>query len=491
MSILFLFTSSNANCFNAKLDAKKKGEDSSYLLSNIENINTKNDTEFSIYHDQSLEQIKDKDSTSIFRDLAFSYAKSNQPELACIFIEKYIKTSLDVNFVSHSYFKPISTSTSYKKLIDKYLKKFDWWGVFCFYVAFVGFFISIVLNFRKRADKVANFLMSTFVLIHSFFIIHIGVYLINYQYDFPHIYYASTIFSFLYGPMMYFYIKRVTVQYRFKKADVLHLLPTVILSFLLVPIYMLTGEEKLRIGLEGDREYLFLIMSGKLISLLVYGVLVIILHIKYRKKYTIGSKAIHYWQRNIVIFCSIYIMSYAIYTVLIMQHVFSGFLFYVQIVSMSMLVLYVSYSAFVQPSLFEKRKVVPIGVKNKRNKYEKSGLTQSFSLELKIKLLHLLDVEKVYKQNDITLQKLSILLDTTRHNTSQIINEHFELNFFELINRYRIEEAKEILKGEKYRGFNIIDVAYEVGFNNKVTFNKSFKKYNQITPSEYLKLFVA
>nr|WP_231389236.1 MULTISPECIES: helix-turn-helix domain-containing protein [unclassified Aquimarina] len=162
------------------------------------------------------------------------------------------------------------------------------------------------------------------------------------------------------------------------------------------------------------------------------------------------------------------------------------------------MVLYISYSAFVQPSLFGKLRIVKSEdekeekiLKNKNSKYEKSGLTPSLSLELKVKLLYLLKEEKIYKQNDITLHKVSLLLDTTRHNTSQIINEHFGLNFFELINKYRIEEAKEILKGEKYKGFNIIDVAYEVGFNNKVTFNKSFKKYNQITPSEYLKRFVA
>nr|WP_246848941.1 helix-turn-helix domain-containing protein [Aquimarina sp. U1-2] len=151
------------------------------------------------------------------------------------------------------------------------------------------------------------------------------------------------------------------------------------------------------------------------------------------------------------------------------------------------MVLYVSYSAFVQPSLFGRLQLLIEKPEITQAKYEKSGLTQSLSLELKSKLLYLLKEEKIYKQNDISLQKLSDLLDTTRHNTSQIINEHFDLNFFELMNKYRIEEATELLKQEKHKNFNIIDVAYEVGFNNKVTFNRSFKKYNQITPSEYLK----
>ena len=45
----------------------------------------------------------------------------------------------------------------------------------------------------------------------------------------------------------------------------------------------------------------------------------------------------------------------------------------------------------------------------------------------------------------------------------------------------------EILKADTEREKNIIDVAYEVGFNNKVTFNKSFKKINEVTPSQYVK----
>ncbi|WP_025743005.1 helix-turn-helix domain-containing protein [Aquimarina pacifica] len=431
------------------------------------------------------------DSTFIFRKLALMHAKERKASLACAFAEKYVKSSLDITFVDHSYFDEISGSKPYRALASKYLKKFSMWAVFCFYVAFIGIFIAVVLNFRKRADKVANFIMSAFVLLHSFFIIHIGLYLMNYGYYFPHTYYMSTVFSFLYGPLVYFYFKRVTAQYCFKYSDLWHLFPTALLAFLLVPIYLLSAEEKLRILINGDRPYITLIMLSKLASLLVYGIFVIRMYLKYTKNTIFRSKLKHNWQRNIVIFCSVYVISYAIYTVLIMQQVFSGFLFYTQVVSMSLLVLYVGYMAFVQPSLFGNLKVIDFESKSKEAKYEKSGLTQSLSLELKIKLLYLLNEKKIYKQNDITLQRLSEMLETTRHNTSQIINEHFNLNFFELINKYRIDEAKEILKGEKYKGFNIIDVAYEVGFNNKVTFNKSFKKYNQITPSQYLKLYVA
>ncbi len=60
------------------------------------------------------------------------------------------------------------------------------------------------------------------------------------------------------------------------------------------------------------------------------------------------------------------------------------------------------------------------------------------------------------------------------------------MNFHELVNTYRIQEAKSILETDIQKNLNIIDVAYEVGYNNEVTFNKAFKK-DTVTPSEYQK----
>ncbi|WP_282086452.1 helix-turn-helix domain-containing protein [Aquimarina algiphila] len=492
---LILLISVKGYSLSFGVDIKNESESSYVSISSIKNLSNNDKSKTTFQHNKVLD--KDAiDSTYIYRELAFSYANANESELACEFIEKYIESTLDVTFVGHSYFDQISTSKAHIALANKYLKQFGWWAIFCFYVAFVGFFLSVVINFRKRSDRVANLLMSCFVLLHSCFMIHMALYFMNYEYYLPHTLYLFTTFSYLYGPLIFFYFKRVTEQYKFKLTDLLHLLPTIFLVILLLPIYLLPGEEKLRMVIYYERPYLTLISISKLTSLLVYGVLVVRLYIKSLKSELYVAKIVKNWQRNIVLFCSIYILSYAIYAILNMSHIGSGFLFNFQVASIAVMVLYVSYSAFVQPSLFGNLKIIvtPPVIQNavvSNNKYKKSGLTQSLSLELKSKLLFLLNEEKIYKQNDITLQRVSELLETTRHNTSQVINEHFDLNFFELINKYRIEEAKELLKGERYKGFNIIDVAYEVGFNNKVTFNKSFKKYNQITPSEYLKLFVA
>ena len=116
----------------------------------------------------------------------------------------------------------------------------------------------------------------------------------------------------------------------------------------------------------------------------------------------------------------------------------------------------------------------------------KSGLTPSLSEELRTELVTLLTVDRVYRDNSINLETLAEKLNTTRHNASQIINEHFDMNFFELINKFRIEEAIDLLAEDKNGNLNIIDIAYEVGYNNKVTFNKAFKKATSLTPTQFI-----
>ncbi len=442
----------------------------------------------------------EQDSIMQLKQLAFANVQSNHPIDACKYIHRYVMASLDVSFVDHSYFTSIQDVPAYQQLQRKYLKKINFWGIFCLYVSGIGFFIAVMLNLRKKADRIANCLMSIFVWMHSFFIFHISLRLTNYMYELPHSVYMSTVFSFLYGPLIYFYFKRVTTQYRFKPIDVLHVLPTVVLLMLLIPVYLLPAEEKMKIIIHNQYPYIKFISFTKLTLLLIYGGLMVRMYLQMRQKNNKLTNEMMLWQRNIVIVCSVYILSYAGYIFFITQYKYGGYLYYVQIIAMGVLVLYVGYTAFIQPSIFGNVWSTPEIAADKKHqdeevskkiKYEKSGLTPALATELLERLLYLLDVEKVYKQNDITLQKLSSLLDTSRHNTSQIINENFGLNFFELMNKYRIEEAKKLLKaGEKGKKYTIIDIAYEVGFNNKVTFNKSFKKYNHSTPSEYIKSFI-
>ncbi len=120
-------------------------------------------------------------------------------------------------------------------------------------------------------------------------------------------------------------------------------------------------------------------------------------------------------------------------------------------------------------------------------KYKNSSLNDEAKKILIIKLKKYIEQEKPYLNNDLKLHDISDALETNRQYLSQIINETYNQNFYTLINKLRIEEAKKMFFNKKHKQLSIMGVANTVGFNSKSTFNTLFKKYSGKTPSQFIK----
>lgn len=96
--------------------------------------------------------------------------------------------------------------------------------------------------------------------------------------------------------------------------------------------------------------------------------------------------------------------------------------------------------------------------------------------------------DKLYLDPDLTIDSLAEAVKSQSYLVSLVINEKFGKSFPELINAYRIEEAKRKLSSDKYRHLSIESIAYESGFNSISSFYSSFKKICATTPAEYRKL---
>ena len=86
------------------------------------------------------------------------------------------------------------------------------------------------------------------------------------------------------------------------------------------------------------------------------------------------------------------------------------------------------------------------------------------------------------------ISELADSLTVPAYHLSQLINDEFLVNFYDFINKYRVEEAKKLLI-EDTHNYKILAIAYEVGFNSKATFNRVFKKFTDVTPSEFKEKF--
>jgi len=428
------------------------------------------------------------DSTNIYKNLAVEYSNKNDVDKAMLYIKKYVGATADLSIINDHLFVNIKETEPYLTFKEKYLPKFNFMAVLYFYAGFLGIFIFVILNIKKEIDRLSTLLISLFVLFNSLFILHLSLYVINYQYYLPHALLMSTTFSFLYGPLLYFYFKRVNYNYKFKIIDLLHLIPSIILLVSILPYYLKSSLEKFNVLFEQRADLLpaaYAIIIIKILSLSIYAYLILKMYKKNKIVITKKNRETFCWQRNLLSLHIIYTIAYVIYAGGITGIVNFQPLFHLQILVMVSVVFYVAYIAYGQPEIFKgKMKLIdPLSL----FKYKKSGLTPSLSLELKENLLKLLNEDKVFLDNDLNLESLSFKLNTTRHNTSQVINEHFDMSFSELMNKYRINEAAEILRRDEYNNLSIIQVAYEVGFNNKVSFNKYFKKQLSLTPTQYIK----
>lgn len=98
-------------------------------------------------------------------------------------------------------------------------------------------------------------------------------------------------------------------------------------------------------------------------------------------------------------------------------------------------------------------------------------------------LKKLLTYGKIHREMRLNRAALAKKLHINEHYLSRIINRHFGKNFNDLINNYRVEEAKERLMNEPDQ--QITTIGFEVGFNSIASFNRVFKEKTGISPTEF------
>ena len=102
------------------------------------------------------------------------------------------------------------------------------------------------------------------------------------------------------------------------------------------------------------------------------------------------------------------------------------------------------------------------------------------------RLDHLMSVERIYRQEGLTIAALAAKLDLPEHRLRQAINEGLgHRNFNAFLNRYRIDEAKAALSDVSQRDVPVLTIAMDAGFQSIGPFNRAFKADTGLTPTEF------
>jgi len=157
-----------------------------------------------------------------------------------------------------------------------------------------------------------------------------------------------------------------------------------------------------------------------------------------------------------------------------------------------LLIYTMGYLGLRQPAIFTQPLVSPQtaqeeGDASAEEKYRKSGLDEATSSVFLGDLTGHMEANKPYLKGDLALPQLAQQLGISANYLSQVINEQLQVNFYDFVNGYRVEEAKRRLRDSRQQKTNILNIALDSGFNSKSAFYAAFKKATTMTPSQYRK----
>ena len=159
------------------------------------------------------------------------------------------------------------------------------------------------------------------------------------------------------------------------------------------------------------------------------------------------------------------------------------------------MVLYLGYYGYSQSSillpeyLFEQSTTTLAQSKTTTITHHLSNASENEIEILKQQLLTLLEKEKAYLNEDLTLRTLASQLSTTEKKLSALLNHYLNTNFYDFVNGYRVEAVCEKLVNKDFSHYTVLAIAYDCGFKSKSSFNRIFKKATNLSPSAYKKQF--
>ncbi len=354
-----------------------------------------------------------------------------------------------------------------------------------FYIAGISIALFIAaLLISKKEKSTSDYILFAWMLLNA---LHLSLFYTKYtglMLEQPIYFTLMLPLPLMHGIFLYYYVAAVTNQLPSKKwILIIHLIPLLLVYIYLIPNFiLLPREDQIKLFQshgQGQEIFMMTLLTAVIISGIFYVTLSLLLIKKHKKNILERFSDVEEINLRWLQFL-IYGLG-GIWALIILtqedNYIFMG---------VTIFVILIGFFGVQQIDIFRKpRKTIPL--KDTKEKYAKSGLTEESSSSLYQELLNIVEKETLYKESEISIGELASRLNTHPNYLSQVINENSGKNFYDFINTYRIDEFKTLISDPNNRKFTIIALAYECGFNSKSAFNRYFKKVMHKTPSEYMK----
>lgn len=309
--------------------------------------------------------------------------------------------------------------------------------------------------------------------------------------------------SFLiFGPLIYFYTKSVTTpNFKFTKKDIWHFVPQIIYTIVRLGIYFYDvnqpGFNDVQQGEAFNHaymEYLGLVVNiAADISIVTYLAFSIQMYWTYKKKtanlFSDTFKLELRWLRNFLAIFSVLFIGMFILQEIDSDIVNLGYtdFWWIHLAAAISLIYLGIYGYFLDIKKLHFSAIEAGSEELAQEEYIPDEQLNKLLTSQQQQLRTLMETEKIYLNTGLTLSALAQEMNMNSSEISRIINTAEGMNFNDFINSYRVKAVKEAIQAGKADQYTLLAIAFESGFNSKATFNRTFKKFTQQSPSEFLR----
>jgi len=383
---------------------------------------------------------------------------------------------------------------------------FNFHDVILLMTAMLCVLFSALLIATNPPKNISNYFLAAFLLTHACIPLHeLMMWGAEFKHtvrnNFPQIYFVGSFAYYIDAALLYFYVKSLIFRdFHIRKKDYYHFIPLVLFAIFMIAAYF---RFPLAQRLDWINHETFVYSAPYITSDFLCKILRVIYCIASFRlilKYKDLLKATHsniekvdvFWLKLLVVgFLIVTVMEVLLglakFIGVVMHYDFQHYnLSFFEFIGLSgYYVTFLLVCTLVFTSMRYFANFEAIRQKKEPEPAKKPVQEKLLNPEFAEKIDGLMRSEKPYLMADVTLDMLAEKLAIPARDLSMIINRHFDNNFYEFINNYRIEEAKKILIDPKNKDKTITDIYLEVGFNSKSVFNTFFKKIVGQTPSEY------
>ncbi len=367
-------------------------------------------------------------------------------------------------------------------------------GIISCIAVFVSFLLALFLLTVKTNNKLANVLFASFIILSGidlsgFFAMYfIGDYL-NLEMFREHT-------SFLIMPCFYLYVLAACyTDFKLRSKHLLHLLPFIVANLVVIPgLYLADQAGKELFFTEFIKRPEILFIRILIDAQFIFYIIAILLTLNkfkkiYQENYTDTAIITYRWlfqftMLSVGAHSMVMIKNILIYKELTKISIWANLL--VGVIALSVLCWFV-LKALYHPELFrgvdsKLRLVKDILPSASEAAIEKGDLANE---KRATELRAFMEQDEPFLEPALTIQDLANQLNIPVRELSILINHHLDQHFFDFVNEYRIKKAMQLLKDPMKNNLTVLEILYQVGFNSKSSFNTAFKKYTDLTPTQY------